>query len=1364
MTKRLWKYSLFLSFTLIFQGVILFARQYPAARSLDIEDGLSNNSVRTIYKDKSGYMWIGTHDGLNRYDGYEFKTFRNSLADSSSLPHNYIYAIAEDMERNIWVATGQGVSITNNLSNKFSPAYFTNQKGITQKISVQVNTIFTNPQGIVFIGTNGGGLLIKSPGKSSAEQLSINYQGKKMTNYSVTSIKKDLNNKIWLFIDPLGLCSYDPKTKKIVAVNTTLSRAYCIEVDNNNDIWIGTKAGLYRYQVSKSILSQRYTSLGSEGRSEHILCLNYEKSGKLYIGTKGGGLVIMNTKTGKFETPHFPSSSILEKQSIPVIYRDSSSSLWFGTSKAGVLIMEPNGNSFKTIAYTSGSPNSLVGNYVSCFLEDEKGKILIGTDGAGLSIWNRKDNSFANYTHSTKFNNSLSSNLISDMKRDFLGDVWIASFGGGINRMKKGASSFEHFKCFNSATGIENENVWQLIEDHQKVLWATTFSNGTLYYFNRNANQFKVFDEKLLENLFSIREDRKEVLWTGNSNYLIKIDRKEKKHVYYPIGKPVRVIFEDGFENLWLGTEGGGLILFDRKSGKVKKRFSTVDGLCNNSILAINEDAKGNLWISTFSGLSRFNAKKVVFLNFFQEDGLQSNQFIDNSTIKLKSGELIFGGLKGFNIFNPDSILIDRRFPPVAITDIRVNNHLISPEDDYVSKLVNNEITGLKIPFQEAVLSVDFAALEFKAPGKIRYAYYLEGWDKGWNYTNRVRTAIYTRLSEGNYKLHIKSSNIHGQWLSSSKTLIIRVLPPWYRSIIAYICYVALVIGILYICLSYLRRRSQMKHQIELANLKLQQEHEISEEKLSFFTHISHEFRTPLTLIINPVQEFLNSQEGNVDPRDLIIVYRNARRLLSLVDQLMLFRKSEAQEINKTIFNFVSFCEEIYVCFAHQAKSKHIKFDFLMPDKEIYVSADREKMEVVLYNLISNAFKFTPRDGNITLSVRDNGGDVEFHVIDSGKGINIKDGDKIFERFYRAPDQSFLSGFGVGLFLVKKFIEVHSGKVSFESSANQGTDFKVIIPKGTLPDKLYPKENSVSTPTVIPAFFDDLSTENTKKTQEKLIKEETDLIYADTTTEKKTILIVDDDTDIRSYIKQIFSNDYLVYEAKDGHEGYSFAKNSVPDLIITDMIMKELNGVELCMKIKSDPSLTHIPVIILTSSSSPELKLKGIEQGADDFITKPFEKNILMARVANLLRSRNTLQQYFLNEITLKSEDSKISPEYKSFLESCINITEKHLDDPDFSVKMLADELAISPSILYRKVKSISGKTTNEFIRYIRLRKAAQLLINTDYNINQTAIFCGFVDVRYFREQFSKLFGIRPSDFKKKYKGNLSPKHRVLKN
>lgn len=1291
-------------------------------------------------------MWFGTYDGLNRYDGYEFKVFRNKLNDTNSLLHNYIYAINEDHENNLWIATGKGISIYNNLTSKFLPSYYIsgdNGKKI-EKISSSTNTIKTDAKGNVFIGTNGGGLIIRHKNNPVAIQLLFKKGINETADYNVQAIAIDKKQRVWLFILDVGLCMYD--RGQIRLVNNNLKAAQCLEIDDRENIWIGTNNGLYKYNILSNSLIQSYNEQTGKLTSNNIASLCFDKQRNLWIGTEGGGINILNTANGQLDyiLPG-ESKNTLTSESVFAIFEDKESRKWMGTLKGGINIIDPQKSIFKTIAHDPLNRNSLIYNFASSFYEDNDKNLWIGTDGGGLSIWNRQLNSFKNFSHEGGNPRSLSNNLVSCIRNDHQNNVWIATFGGGINRFNKATHSFERFRCVNDATGYENKNAWLIYEDRDKNLWVTTFGRGKLYRYNPVLNRFEAFDQQL-NDLIALTEDRSGTLWAGNSYQLVKIDKQNKKHRYYLIDKPVRSIYEDKKGNFWIGAEGGGLILFNRQQGKITARYSDANGLCNNAVLNILEDSKGHLWLSTFNGLSEFDPVKKAFRNFYQADGLQSNQFLYNAALRLQSGELVFGGIKGFNIFHPDSIRTRNTLPVVLLTGLRVNNVPVTSNDPYITKISGDQIRALRIPYDKAVLSLDFAALEYSAPSKIRYAYFLEGWDKGWNYTGRVRTANYTNLREGNYLLRIKSTNVAGAWGNNEINLKITVLPPWYRSWWAYLLYFSIIGSLVYLYLRYRTQQTRLEYEVKLAHLTIEKEKELNEKKLSFFTDISHEFRTPLTLIINPLKDLLYSKEKKVDNGDLNIVYRNARRLLSLVDQLLLFRKAGTEEDKLKIvkLNFYNVCKEVYLSFVNQAKSKKMDYSFVGENEMLEIYGDREKIEIILYNLLSNALKFTPEGGKVALSINETADEVAVIVSDNGPGIPPEVGSRLFERFYQVPDTRSPAkpGFGIGLYLVKHFVEKHKGKILYESQPGQGTAFKLMLQKGK---EHFNRETIFEDVPEKSGFLETLPADEPVAEVEKVNIDE--LVSS-----RKSMLVVEDNIEVRHYVTSIFTENFDIYEAQSGEEGLKLAQQYLPDIIISDVMMQNGTGIELCSLIKETPELSHIPVILLTGISSAEIKLKGVECGADDYITKPFEKELLVARVDSILKSRTHLQKYFYNEITLKKHDLKISSEYKEFLERCIAIVENHLDDNDFNIKKLALEIGMSHSNLYRRVKSISGQSISGFIRFIRLRKAAELMIKTNCNVNEAAYQVGISDIKYFRRQFNRLFGMNPSEYIKKFR------------
>ncbi|MGF2412006.1 MAG: hybrid sensor histidine kinase/response regulator transcription factor, partial [Ferruginibacter sp.] len=1162
-----------------------------------------------------------------------------------------------------------------------------------------------------------------------------------------------------VFILDMGLYQFDLGTEKMIAVNTTIKVANCMEPDKEGNIWMGSDKGLHKFNIASGSYTNYYAVAPGKLNSPQVISLCFDDKENLWIGTDGGGVNILDKATHTFSyiLPD-EGKNKLTSESVYSIIKDKESRIWIGTLKGGCNIIDEQQSRFRTVAYNPLAKNTLPSNFIYSFCEDRENNVLIGTDGGGLSIWNRKTNVFSNYKYIAGNAHSLSHNSVTSIKQDYTGDTWVATFGGGINKFNKATNSFQHYSCINDSTGYENVNVWLLYEDSKRTLWATTFSNGKLYRLNRTANKFEVVSQQL-NNLVAITEDSEGNLWAGNSNQLIKIDTLNRQHAFYEMGKPVRAIYEDRKHNFWLGGEGGGLILFDRKQGKIIQRFSDADGLCNNAVLNIKEDKEGNLWLSTFNGLSKFDPVKKLFKNFYQSDGLQSNQFSYNAALQLSNGEMLFGGISGFNIFSPENITVRKYMPPLFITGILINNKPVAEVSEFITKADNAQIGELKIPYNEAVLSLRFNALEYSSPEKILYAYYLDGWDKGWNYTGNVRNINYNNLREGSYTLRIKNTNSNGEWNASETVLKIIILPPWYRSWWAYLIYLAAAAAVIYGYYRYRTQQSKLQYKIKLAQLTAEKEKAINENRQSFFTNITHEFRTPLTLIINPIKDILQKENDAAEKKELNFVYRNARRLLSLVDQLLLFRKTETDTgpLQIAQFNFYQLCHETFLYFIQQAKAKHIDYSFECDDNGLQIFGDKEKLDIVFYNLLSNAFKYTADRGKIIFRVIETPNTIEAAIIDNGQGIPQHIGEKLFEKYYRVneKDKPVKPGFGIGLYLVKQFIDKHKGHISYSSNAGEGTSFYISLYKGSLhfgDVEIHENETGGQ------HLLDEIVAGN--EPDDTILKTTTDGLES-VISEKPSILITDDNAQMRSYLAQVFQQVFIVHEANSGEEGLKIAKEFQPDIIISDVVMQDMSGIDFCKAVKESATLNHIPFILITGSFSPESKLKGIENGADDYITKPFEKDMLVARVQSLIRKQQNLQKYFYDEITHQKNTLNISSEYKDFLEKCIAVVEKHLDDEEFNIQILAREIGMSHSSLYKKIKAISGQSANAFIRFIRLRKAAEMFINTNHNINETAFYVGIKDIKYFREQFFKTFGLKPSEYIEKYRKALGKNYKL---
>ena len=1343
---RVSRQFLYITTSLSFCVSLCFCQPWlPAIKYLGVESGLSNNIVNSIYRDHFGFMWFGTYDGLNRYDGYNFKVFRNNWVVDNSLINNHITFLNGDDQNRIWIGTQRGISYYNYADSKFHKLWY-NNNGKQSLLLASINSIAINRYGTVYISTDENGLFELKKGDSVSSKIKF----RQSKDYSVKALCACNDGTMWFFSKDFGLCRYDPGSGKTYLVNAKIKNVTKIITGADNVLWIGSERGLYQFDIHTNTLKrhEQYQD------NDNIMNLMLDKQKRLWIATDGSGIFVFDTNGKKLtHLSQGKEKGLLSSNSVAQVFEDKECRKWIATLRGGINIIDQQTSQFQTIQRDGLRSSSLVNNFVLSFSEDDHANIWIGTDGGGLSLWNRKQNTFTNYIK-TRDSGSLKSNFITSILNDADKNIWISSFSGGIDRFDKSTQKFVHYTCYNNIKRVEEVNIWKLFQDRGGNLWAGTTKGGALYRYNKQADQFELFDNKL-KDIHTLFQDASGILWAGNYTQLIKIDPVRKRHDFIEINQAVRAINEDSKKHLWLGTEGGGLLNFNPKTGKIIRRYLQEDGLPSSSILNILIDLKDNLWCSTYNGISKFDVGEGKFKNYFTSDGLQSNQFNYNAAAKLKDGAFLFGGINGFNLFYPDSIKENKRIPKIVLTDFRLNDVSLDQHSNYK----NTSVVSLKrisFPYNSS-LAIAYAAIEFSFQDKISYAYYLEGWDKDWNYVNKLTTAYYSRLTEGTYKLHIKSTDTEGVWSNNMKTVLIEILPPWHRTWWAYGIYTMLFSIVYYIFQTYRNRQRNLKHQVEITNLKMEREKDMNEKKLNFFTNISHELRTPLTLIVNPIKDILSNKEPGQEKSDLNVVYRNSRRLLSLVDQLLLFRKTESENdrLNIVKINLCKFSNEIFLCFGYLAKNNAIDYSFECDNEDLEIYADRDKLEIVFFNLLSNAFKFTPNGGFVRFKITSLGSAVKIEVGDSGPGIPEGIGEHLFDKFYKVMNKTSLkTGFGIGLYLVKNFVELHKGKIYFESNIGAGTIFSIEMPIGdpTGFDDSKPLESELNyvRELIVPA-------EPEEKAEDNDSAGNLELLISDV----HSILVIDDNTEIIDYIKQIFQENFKIYKATNGTQGLISCKEFLPDVVISDVNMGGMNGIELCKAIKEDSVLSHIPVILLTADPSAEIRLRGIEVGAYDFISKPFDKELLTAKINGIIKNRKNLQSYFYNEITLKSDAHKVSQEDKGFLQKCIDIIEGNLMEDNFNVKMLASELGMSHSTLYKRIKTTSSQSVNGFVRFIRLRKAAELLINTNLNINEAAFRVGINDVKYFREQFQKLFKLTPSDFVKKHRGTFHKHYNI---
>lgn len=1356
--------GIFLVF-LFTQAVVLAQDQKLRFKHYSIDNGLSQNTVYCLLEDKEGIIWIGTEDGLNKFDGYSFTAYKHRNQNPNSISHNQINDLYEDKSGRIWVATSDGLNVFDKKTDSFELI------PIPNNLSEFITSIFEDNNGDIWITTLNG-LFLYHPTKKTFSHY------KDQNNNRADKIMQDSDGLLWLSINK-DLRIFNPKNKKFIPLppllenNSSLRNSYprAIKQDSLKRIWIGTEtSGLFIYDTKSNTLQH----IENEKSNKNSLPVNiirdiFFNKNEVWLGTRNG-LSIFNTKTEKFknyQNDEYDNSSI-SQNSVRKILKDKAGNIWIGTFAGGLNLLTPNHNIFKYIGPKTINQPGISFKMASAITAAANKGLWVGTEGGGINLVNLNLSSFQPFSLPLVSTN-IAANTIKSLLLD--GDnLWVGTFKG--------------LGYFNSKTGIfsdilipKNRGVASIAKTGDK-LWLGTNGNGLI---SREKNgKTTIFKSSLKDsntlsgnNILKVIHDQQNNLWIATNEGLNYYDHKKFKQYRYDKNNPfsisnnsVSTLLIDSKDRLWVGTKGGGLNLFEKSSGK----FYVIDqtlGLANDAIQAIEEDHKGNIWISTNFGLSKiiikgqppFSKNSVIINNYFVEDGLQSNQFLINSSFKNAEGELFFGGINGITYFHPDQIQKNLYQPPVILTEFMMRNKTIIDYDkDSPLKHTINETKEIILTYDQAFISFKFAALNYINPAKNQYAYKLEGLKNDeWQFVENQRMATYTNLDAGTYFFHVKAANNNGVWNNKEKTIKIIVLPPWWKTWWAYTLYSLIIITLLYLYYSYSIKTTRLKSELAYEHLIREKDHELHQNKLNFFTNISHEIKTPLTLILAPLEKLLEQNEGNNRiQHQVMLMKRNGERLVKLLNQLLDFRKFESgnMQLQAIEVNIVSFVKEVVFAFDPYASHLNIKIEIESTKKSIRVWFDQDKFEKILYNLLSNALKFTKPNGNIIIRIKESEPEQQIskHVIieveDNGSGISEDKISKVFDQFKHFDEDGVnLQGSGIGLAFTKALVELHHGEISVNSipetpNQNGKTVFIVKVPLGK--DHLKAEE-------IIPNYQDSeniteyFHQEEEIKTSEAFIQKAEKVLS--NMEDRPIMLIVEDNKDVMSFLQEHFEEKFQLYLASDGEEGIEKAISIIPDIIISDVMMPKLSGTALCKTLKTDNRTSHIPIILLTARTPILYKIEGFETGADDYITKPFNISIIEARVWNLLEQRQQLRERYRKEITLQPLNLAITPPDEIFLDKVMAYIEKNISNTNLNVEDLAVEVYMSRTTLYRKIKAITNQTTVDFIRTVRLKRAAQLLKTQAHSISEIAYMTGFTEVNYFRKCFKEQFNTTPTEY-----------------
>lgn len=1349
--------------------------------NLSSEDGLSNSAITCIYQDSEGFMWFGTWDGLNQYDGLNIKIFKPDFFDDQSISNNIIRNLLEDKHHNLWVVTSKDINrfVSNTLSfesyfsgNEYLPVREQNLKACigpdsTLYVSLmRYGLYYYDEAGDVFLGTT-------LPGMSDTEQKNIiglacgsmnklyllGHDGKifgYVKNSAYTKIYeqdlgiyKDLRfEKHWFIegeretylaiaIESGGVFVMRMETGEMMTIRehdelfnvTTVNRS-----QDPEEFWVGTDAGsVYKLSISQTPQLTHIDAYISDLFSKKVKIWTITETGDdlLWIGTDGSGVYryirkgkpFFNIKKGTSE------SGSIGHNIVRSIYKDTSGNLWIGTRGDGLNFISAENNQRISYNVTNGLSN----NAVLSLTMDAYSNLWIGVDGEGIDMLEHSSGRIFHFPEDFMNESDQEFGYVYSICIDAFGSMWLGTSGYGIVNMDVFQDDQGHYVLkkyrqirYNQENGgLRSDIVYSIIEERTNVLWLGTRGGG-LHRFNSLTNTFE---------LFYVRND------------------EEKRFIY----DDVLSLCMGSNQKLWVGTSGGLSMLNLSYKPYQFVHYSERSGMPNNTVHGIMEDAGGNIWISTNQGLSKLVIAEDVFLNFNKTDGLQNSEFTDGAFFNDTASNLLyFGGVDGLDWFNPLEIEPSDNFPPIIFSEFRLNNRLVMPSDSsLILKTKLNTTREIDLKHNQNFFSVSFTTLNYYNSQKCQFAYYLEGFDNAWNHVGNQRIASFTNVPPGKYILKVKATNEDGIFGDEIREIAIHIHPPYWKTVTAFIVYLLVFGLILFYLIHFLKRRSRERREVEIAKIEKTKTEEINRYKLQFFTDIAHEFRTPLTLILAPasvLEEKLNGKR--ILGHYARSILQNASRLQKLISELIEFRKVETNNVKLLVgrYDLVQYISKLIEAFEVYDKLNKVNLEFLCAKPKLEAWVDPEKFEKILLNLVSNAIKYTPAGGKVEIELTELEGYFQLIVRDNGIGIPPEYLDKIFDRFYHHGKSiqnlnKLQEGSGVGLALTRGLVQMHKGTITAHNLPNGGSEFRVVIPnrKADFENELVEDTRKPSREKIAMKVAEEFETAHNLEMSEEVIVPEND-------TRKYTLLVVDDNYEVCRLVESLLIEDYFIFKATDGNKALEILGKESVDLVISDVLMPKLDGLELTKIIKSDINTSHIPVILLTAKTEIEHRIRGLEVGADSYIPKPFHPRHLRVRIEKLIANRELFRKSFreYNENLSRSELLKgLAPADQKLLTGLMDAIEEKLSDSDLNAEYLSGHMHMSKTQLYRKIKALTGLTPHALINNMRLKKAAFELKQGEKNVSEVFYETGFNSRSYFYQAFKEEFGISPGNYVK---------------